>query len=150
MTTSQKTPIQSELEGDAPLSPGTLGYLCANTRDAYFDYVHQKLAEAEARGVKRKDIARRMGKSPARFSHIIGAPGNWTLDTITELLAAIAGEELIPASLPLLRQRNHNCEVHSILRHDAVKADRTSIVAFGLAAPSAAVSAHSEPTYAPA
>ncbi len=118
MTTSQKTPLLSELQGTAPLSRGALGYLCANTRASYFDYIHQKLAYAEAGGLKRKDIATRIRKTPTRLSHLLGAPGNWTLDTITELLVAISGEEVVPNSLPLLRSRDKNCSTMSILEHN--------------------------------
>lgn len=118
MTTSTKTPIQSEIEGAGPLSPSTLGYLCANTRQSYFSYIHEKLTEAEASGLRRKDIARRLNKSPGRLSHLLGAPGNWTLDTIAELLVAISREEFIPNSLPILRDRNHNCTNDDILDHN--------------------------------
>lgn len=117
MTTFQKTPLKSEIEGSSPLSPGALGYLCARTRDSYFDYVHAKLAEAEVAGLKRGEIAKRIRKSPTRLSHILGAPGNWTLDTITELLAGICREELTPLSVPLLKTVNGNVSTSALLDH---------------------------------
>ena len=127
MTTSTKTPIQSEIEGAGPLSPSALGYLCANTRQSYFSYIHQKLSEAEDSGLRRKDIARRLNKSPGRLSHLLGAPGNWTLDTIAELLVAISREEFIPDSLPILRDRNHNCTNENILEHNLHNLGKVSI-----------------------
>ena len=115
MITFQKTPVKSEIEGDGRLSAGTLGYLCARNRDAWFDYVHQKLAAAEARGVKRSDIAARLGKSPSRLSKLLAAPGNWTLDTVTELLVAIDREEAVPSSASLLRPKPRNSSSEAIL-----------------------------------
>lgn len=115
MTISAKISLKSEIEGDGPLSAGTLGYLCARNRDAYFDFIHQKLAEAESRGVKRSDIAARIGKSPTRLSHLLGAPGNWTLDTIAELLVAICREEPVAASRPILREKLTNSSPSSAL-----------------------------------
>lgn len=107
--------MRSEIEGSEPLSPGTLGYFCALTRDAYFDYVHEKLAEAEVAGVKRADIAARIRKSPSRLSKILAAPGNWTLDTITELLVAIAKERVVAASAPILAAKITNSFPEAIL-----------------------------------
>jgi hypothetical protein len=67
-----------------------------------FDYVHQKLREAEGVGLTRKELANRIGKTPSRLSHILGSPGNWTLDTVSELLIGIASEEIVPQSRKLL------------------------------------------------
>ncbi len=115
MTISATTSLRSEIEGDEPLSAGVLGYLCARNRDAHFDFIHRKLADAESRGVKRSEIASRIGKSPTRLSHLLGAPGNWTLDTIAELLVAICREEPVPASQLLLREKLTNRSATSTL-----------------------------------
>jgi hypothetical protein len=115
VTILQRMPIKAEIEGSGRLSPGTMGYLCALTREAYFDYVHQKLAEAEAKGATRASIAARMGKSPSRLSKILGAPGNWTLDTITELLAAIAKERVVAESTPILVDMQTNSSPDALL-----------------------------------
>ena len=38
-------------------------------------------------------VARRMGRRPEVVSRMLGAPGNWRLDTVSDLLFAISGAE---------------------------------------------------------
>lgn len=110
VTTSPKTAVATAIE--SPISEripaGILAYITARSRGAMFDYVHQKLHEAERQGMTRKELANRIGKSPTRLSHILGSPGNWTIDTVSELLVGIAGDELLPASRKLLGQPRRN------------------------------------------
>lgn len=108
MTTSQKNTIVSQIEGDNPIPAGAMAYLCARARNRYFDYVLSRFREAEKRGLTKARLARRIGKKPDRVSHMLGAPGNWTLDTATELLVGICREEITPASEPLLGRAPRN------------------------------------------
>lgn len=110
MTTSPQTAVASALAtpNSERLPAGILAYLSARNRGAVFDYVHQKLREAEGHGMTRKELANRIRKSPTRLSHILGSPGNWTIDTVSELLIGIAGEELVPTSRKLLEQPRRN------------------------------------------
>src|SRR5947209_2537173 len=41
---------------------------------------------------------------PEVITRLLGAPGNWTLETISDLLLGIAGEELEPTSSSLLNR----------------------------------------------
>lgn len=98
MNCSQKNTIPSEIASDAPLSAGTLAYLEARARNSFYDFIITKFKDAERRGLSKAKLARRINKRPDQISHILGAPGNWTLGTITTLLVGICKEELLPSS----------------------------------------------------
>lgn len=121
MNTSQKNSVLSQIESDEPLPPGTLAYLSERVRNDYYDYVLARLRDQEKHGLTKAKLARRIGKSPDRISHLLGSPGNWTLDTITELLVGICREELTPQSKPYLGRvtANHNqqAQLHDFCTH---------------------------------
>lgn len=104
MTTSAQNIILSETASRA-FSPGTLAYYRARFRNRLYDLVLSKFREAEAdEGLNRAELARRIGKRPEVLTRLLGAPGNWRLDTVSDLLMGIAGEELdATASSPLAR-----------------------------------------------
>ena len=91
MTTSRKTPSMFKPEGDKKIPNNTLSYFKARNKNA----VHGKiLAALKSSGVTQAQIARRLGKRPDVVCRLIGAPGNWTLDTAIELIFAINGHEI--------------------------------------------------------
>lgn len=58
------------------------------TKLKLFSLVHQRLRES---GITQKQLANRLGKGADRVCRLLGAPGNWTLETISDLLFAIDG-----------------------------------------------------------
>ena len=68
----------------------TLVYFRTRNRMRAFSAVHQ---EYEASGIDQKELGKRLGKSKSRISRLLGAPGNWTHDTSSDLLYAISGSE---------------------------------------------------------
>jgi hypothetical protein len=54
-----------------------------------FDTVIHALEEA---GMRRKGIAAAMGVPPSQVTRLLSGPGNWTCDTISDLLFAIRAE----------------------------------------------------------
>ncbi|MFK0384959.1 helix-turn-helix domain-containing protein [Agrobacterium sp. NPDC090273] len=79
-------PVDSEA-----ISPRALGYVTENARAEVFDLVVRNCIES---GISNALLAKRMGKDPAQISRLLGAPGNWTIDTIAKLLFAIDGRFL--------------------------------------------------------
>lgn len=73
------------------LSPRAVGYVTENARAEVFDLVVRNCIEA---GISNALLAKRMGKDPSQISRLLGAPGNWTIDTIAKLLFAIDGRFL--------------------------------------------------------
>ena len=102
MRISRNTPSLSEgLTGDRiPL--GTLSYFRERFRDRLYDLVlsefHRQVAEC---GLTKADVARRIGRRPEQITRWFGAPGNWTLETVSDLLLAVAKAEPDVTLLPL-------------------------------------------------
>ena len=94
MNTSRKKPFLSEvLDGDKiPL--GTLSYFRERFRDHLYDLVMEEfLKQGTESGLTRADVARRIGRRPEQITRWFGAPGNWTLETVSDLLLAVAKSE---------------------------------------------------------
>jgi hypothetical protein len=117
---SQTNTIASEIFADTPLSRGTLAYLDERAKNAFYDYVIAKFKEAEERfGLTKAKLGRRLNKRPDQISHVLGAPGNWTISTITELLVGINREELVPSSMSFANRPRSNMRSVDTLAADA-------------------------------
>ena len=71
------------------------------------------------------ELARRIGKNPDRVNHMLAFPGNWTIQTIAELLAAVGDEEFVPNAIPLKGRAARNMAQDDLLgkRHDNLKVE---------------------------
>jgi len=109
MTTSQNQSMLSELEAGLPVPLEKRAYFHARVLNAFYQFVLKKFLEEEKAGrLTRAELARRIGRKPEVVSRLLGAPGNWTLETATDLLLGIKGEELKPASSALLGRAPRN------------------------------------------
>lgn len=90
MTTSRKTFSLSKPAGDARIPLEAVAYFRARNRNNAY---HAVIQEFQDSGLSQATIARRLGKRPEIINRLLGAPGNWTLDTISDLLFAISGAE---------------------------------------------------------
>lgn len=109
MTTSLQTTFLSEIaRGDHPISENTLAYLQERAKSRLYDYVLKKFLEEEKCGLTRAQLARRIGKSPEVITRMLGAPGNWTIETLADLLVGISSEEILPASESLIDRPKKN------------------------------------------
>lgn len=103
MITSPNQSFLAEIKSDRPLSVGALAYLEGRLAYRLYDFVMRKFEEAEAeRGLTQADLARRIRKRPEVVSRLLSTPGNWTIGTVSSLLAGISAEEFVPASTPIL------------------------------------------------
>lgn len=108
MTISQM-PFLPDIASDDAIPHGRLAYLQERTRNQLFELILTKFIEAEAGGLTKAKLARRIHRSPEVITRLLGSPGNWTVSTISDLLAGIADEELAPNSVKIMGhpRRNH-------------------------------------------
>lgn len=90
MTTSQTATLSKPAPGER-VPPETLAYFTARAKRQAYDLV---IAELEATGITKAELARRLGKDAARISRMLGGPGNWTIKTASNLLFAMSGATL--------------------------------------------------------
>lgn len=97
-----------EIDGDV-ISIGTRAYIGQRAKNSFYDYVMTKFRHSN---IPKAELARRIGKGPAQINRMLATPGNWTIETIAELLAGISAEELLPSSAPFAGrpQSNHRQE----------------------------------------
>ena len=88
MTTSKNgIGLRNPTDGDrVPL--GTLAYFQARNKRNAYDLV---MGLFENSGLSQAELARRLGKGTDQVCRILSGPGNWTLDTLSDLLFAISG-----------------------------------------------------------
>jgi hypothetical protein len=99
----------SEVASGDRIPPGKLAYFQERTRNNLYDYVVTRFLQQEKeRGLTRAKLARRIGKSPEIITRLLGAPGNWTIDTISDLLLGICAEEWTPSSSSVLHRAQRN------------------------------------------
>lgn len=109
--------MKSEIVGEDPLSEYALGYLSERVRNSFYDYVLRRFHEAaDQEGLTKAKLARRLGLKPARVTRLLGSPGNWTLDTASELLVGICREELQPKSASYLDRSARNLRPMELIR----------------------------------
>ena len=94
LKTTQHLPFLSEIAIGEPIPVNKLAFFQARLRNRLFDLVLKRFLEQQNSGLTKAELARRIGKSPEQITRLLGAPGNWTLDTASDLLIGIAGEEL--------------------------------------------------------
>ena len=90
MTTSVGNFQLSSPTGEDRVSPSVLSYFEGRNRYKVFDLVWD---EFRASGLTQAALARRLGMSPPQLNRMLKSPGNWTLDTVSNLLFAIRGGE---------------------------------------------------------
>lgn len=110
MTSSAANSILSEKRNLDRLSPATRAYFQNRTKNRLYDLVLRKFRqEADAGRLTKAQLARRMGKKPEVISRLLGSPANWGLETLSDLLLAICGEEIDATSTDPEKKtpRNH-------------------------------------------
>ncbi len=90
MSISLKTTAPSKPTGSGKVSFGTLSYFRSRNKHRVFNLV---IKEFEKSGLTQADLGRRLGMDTGQLSRYLNAPGNWTLDMLSDFLFAISGAE---------------------------------------------------------
>jgi hypothetical protein len=105
MTISLVTSYQFNLADRDRINIGVLAYMRERNRGHVYNIV---IGEFERSGISKAVLASRLGKAPEVISRWLGAPGNWTMDTVSDLLFAMSGAEPQYAINYPLAQQNIN------------------------------------------
>ena len=102
-TASVGNSVFDELVHPTRFSTFTKSYFQARLRNRLYNLVLTKFLQAEQeKGLTQAELARRIGRAPESVNRLLQSPGNWRLDTVSDLLIGIAQEELdATASSPL-------------------------------------------------
>ena len=126
MTQSQN-PLLTEVSAGhhgPPIPASTRAYFQQRLRNRMFKLLLERFVAAQSQGLTKAALARRIGKTPDVVNRWLGAPSNLTLDTISDLLIGIAGEEMDPSARSIASQSrsnySHFAHLASIAAQDAV------------------------------
>lgn len=108
MNTSQTGLLSEILEG-GKLSNATLGYFRQRLRNRLHQFILREFIARQREGLTQADVARILGRRPEQIHRWLGSPGNWTSDTVSDLLLAISKAELQPSAHKIAERpvRNH-------------------------------------------
>lgn len=86
----------SKHKGDEPVPSAQLAFVGRRLRN---DLHHLVLDAFGKSGLTQAELARRMGADKGQVCRQLGAPGNWTIDTVGKLLFAINGSFVVVAAM---------------------------------------------------
>ncbi len=140
MNISRKNSILSTILDGEVIPLGTLSYFRERFRDRLYDLVMEEfLRQNSETGLTRAEVARRIGRRPEQITRWFSAPGNWTLETVSDLLLAVAKSEPDVALMPLEGRavRNYRYQSSPVPRpnvppsvsqpRSAIEANQTSV-----------------------
>jgi len=109
MTMSQTTFLSDVTSGE-PIPAGKLAYFQARLSNLLHEAVLSRFIKLEKeRGFTRADLARRIGRKPEQVTRWFGSPGNWTLETISDLLIGMECE-----LEPVLKDLARHADAHEV------------------------------------
>ena len=88
MAISQTPDLFEEVLHGGPIPYGKLSYFRTRFRSQLHNLILSRFHQQET--LKKADLARRIHRSPAVINRLLASPGNWTLDTVSDLLIGLA------------------------------------------------------------
>jgi hypothetical protein len=88
MNTSQTPELLTEIVEGKPIPVDKLAYFRRRLRLQLHELVLRTFDQQET--LTKAELARRIGRAPEVVNRLLGGPGNWTLDTVSDLLIGMA------------------------------------------------------------
>jgi hypothetical protein len=93
MNTSRQSTFLSDVLGAPVIESGKLAYFRGRLANRIHALVLEEFARLEQEGrMTRADLARRISREPAQITRWLGSAGNWTFDTLSDLLLGMGCE----------------------------------------------------------
>lgn len=92
MTTSKTASVWTEFDESSPVSKRALGYFRARFGNRLHQLILEEYKKRELQGFTKSKLARRIHKRPEQITRLLSAPGNCTIDTISDLLLGLGFE----------------------------------------------------------
>lgn len=106
LQTSSLTEITNK---DTVISEKLLSYFRERQKNRLYDFViNSFLKRVEEEAFSKAKLARKLKKEPAQITRWLSSPGNWTLDTLSDLMLAINGSEVQFTEIPLISHTARN------------------------------------------
>jgi hypothetical protein len=85
---------------DDEIPVGKLAYFRERLKNRLHELIFLEfLRQEDTYGLTKAELGRRIGKPPERITRLLSAPGNWTLETVSDLLLGMASELDFSAAL---------------------------------------------------
>jgi hypothetical protein len=120
-----QTSILSEIERGRPISARTRAYYRRRLQNRFHRLVSQAFKKQQrATNLTQKELAARIGSDKAQLNRWLGIPGNWTLNTISDLLLGMAVDLDDPSVTPIkdLIENGHPKQTEAVQKLDAAPA----------------------------
>jgi len=97
VTTSRTTSVWTEFDESSQLSKKALGYFRGRLSNKLYQLVINEFKKRESAGFSRAKLARRIRKKPEQITRLLSGPGNWTIETVSDLMLGMGFEPELTA-----------------------------------------------------
>ena len=87
MPTSPTSDLFDEIVNGDPIPVAKLSYFRTRLRLQLHDLIVRRFQQQET--MRKADLARRIHRAPEAINRLLANPGNWTLDTVSDLLVGM-------------------------------------------------------------
>ena len=108
MTTLQTDFLSEILAGGGKIPQAKLAYFRERLRNRIHQFILREFIARQRDGLTQADIARALDRRPEQINRWLGSPGNWELDSISDLMLAISKSELDLKAEPLEGRATRN------------------------------------------
>jgi hypothetical protein len=116
VTTSRTASVWTEFDASTQLQQRTLGYFRGRLGNKFYQLILEKFEERKKAGFSKARLARRIHKAPEQITRLFNAPGNWTIDTVADILLGLGYEanvSLVAVGYPSYLQSSSGIELAS-------------------------------------